>query len=124
MIRRAFEALPEVFVFVCRNTSEARAYLQGAGMYADRRLYPFPEAVVSDVRLGDESGVSFLAWMKNIQHLAEMPVIMLTGSASQRELDTAHRLGALRVLRKPGDANELTHILMEVLSEICPGVSR
>jgi CheY-like chemotaxis protein len=122
LIRRAFteEHDKDMFVFVCRNTSEARAYLLGAGMYSDRTKFPFPEAIVSDVRIGEESGVHFLQWLRETEPLQEIPVIMLTGSASQREMETARHLGAMKVLRKPGDVTKLKQMLLNVISELCP----
>ena len=111
LIRRAFTEEngngKDMFVFVCRNTSEARAYLLGAGMYSDRQKFPFPEVIVSDVRIGEDSGVHFLQWLREIPHLQEIPVIILTGSASQREMEAAKQLGALKVLRKPADTIQL-----------------
>jgi CheY-like chemotaxis protein len=122
LIRRAFteEQGHDMFVFVCRNTSEARAYLLGAGMYSDRQKFPFPQVIVSDVRIGEDSGVHFLQWLRGIDNLQEIPVIMLTGSASQREMDTAKNLGALKVLRKPGDVTKLKQMLLKVINELCP----
>jgi CheY-like chemotaxis protein len=122
LIRRAFteEAPPDMFVFVCRNTSEARAYLLGAGMYSDRHKFPFPEVIVSDVRIGEESGLLFLEWLRGIPNLRDIPVIMLTGSASQREMDIATNLGAVKVLRKPSDVNRLKQMLLKVIAELCP----
>src|SRR5436305_11482190 len=56
LIRRAFTNAA-CRAFVCRNTSEARAYLVGAGMYGNRDRFPFPDIFMTDLRLGDESGI-------------------------------------------------------------------
>src|SRR5438045_1260493 len=56
LIRRAFTN-SACWAFVCRNTSEARAYLQGAGMYADRSRFPFPDMYVTNLRSGDETAI-------------------------------------------------------------------
>src|SRR5947207_7024957 len=64
LIRRAFTNAA-CRTFVCRNTSEARAYLVGARTYADRERFPFPDIFVTDLRLDEESGVSFLTWLRS-----------------------------------------------------------
>ena len=46
--------------FVCRNTSEAAAYLLGSGMYYDSMRYPLPNIVIYDIRLGQDYRIHFL----------------------------------------------------------------
>jgi hypothetical protein len=60
LVGRVFQELGTSAAFVCRNNSEAKAYLRGAGMYADRNEFPFPNAVICDLRCGEESGIEFL----------------------------------------------------------------
>src|SRR6476620_521319 len=82
-IRRIFSSLaPACTLFVCRNTSEARAYLKGAGMYADRLTYLMPDTVISDIRLPQESGIDLIRWLRSEQQLADIPVVVLTGAAT------------------------------------------
>src|SRR4051812_9043761 len=102
LIRRAF-LLGASRAFVCRNTSEARAYLLGAGMYGDREVYPFPHLIVTDVRLGDESGIHFLAWVRSKPEFRGLPVVVLSGSATEAEIEEAMALGAAKVLTKPSN---------------------
>lgn len=119
LIRRAFTNSLS-WAFVCRNTSEARAYLLGAGMYADRSKFPAPEIFVTDVRLGEESGVQFLDWMRDQPNLRNIPVIVLTGSATPQEVETARKLGASRILQKPGNPFALEEMLSDLASELSP----
>jgi len=119
LIRRAFTNTA-CNAFVCRNTSEARAYLLGAGMYSDRSQFPFPEIFVTDIRLADESGVQFLQWMRLRPEFARLPVIVLSGAATPLEIQQAKELGASRILKKPGDPRALQEVLMELSREFCP----
>jgi CheY-like chemotaxis protein len=118
LIRRAFTRGTQCDALVCRNVSEARAYLLGAGMYSDRKMFPFPQAVVSDLRLGEDSGLTFLAWVRKSENFPDLPFILLSGAASQREMDSAAGLGASRVLRKPSDLSELQTILTQLVSDL------
>jgi DNA-binding response OmpR family regulator len=121
LIRRAFTG-QTCRAFICRNTSEARAYFLGSGMYADRELYPFPELFVTDLRLGEESGVQFLAWVRAFDAAKELPVIVLSGAPSPAEVSAVRYLGATRVLIKPVDPIALQDMLIPASREMCPAV--
>jgi DNA-binding NarL/FixJ family response regulator len=119
LIRRAFSNFPLCSAFVCRNTSEARAYMIGAGMYADRERYPVPTAVVSDVCLEGESGVDFLRWLRNTAAFANIPVYILTGSASPEQVDAASKLGAAGVFSKPVKIQALQELIRSIAVDLC-----
>src|SRR5207253_719743 len=102
LIRRAFTN-SACRAFVCRNTSEARAYLLGAGMYGDRDRFPFPEMFVTDLRLGDESGVKFLAWLRSQEALKNLPVIVVSGAATPQDTHILKQLRVNRILSKPAN---------------------
>lgn len=118
LIRRAFTNAA-CHAFVCRNTSEARAYLVGAGMYGERERFPFPDIFMTDLRLGDESGLQFLEWLRNKEELRDLPVIILSGSATQKDIAAAKSLGVLRVWQKPNDPAVLQQMIQKVADEFC-----
>jgi CheY-like chemotaxis protein len=118
LIRRAFTNAA-CHAFVCRNTSEARAYLVGAGMYGDRARFPFPDIFMTDLRLGDESGLQFLEWIRNKDEIKHLPVIVLSGAATPKDIAAAKSLGALRVWQKPGDPVVLHRMIQKVAAEFC-----
>ncbi|HUS33971.1 MAG TPA: response regulator [Verrucomicrobiae bacterium] len=117
LIRRAFTNAA-CSAFVCRNTSEARAYLVGAGMYADRTRFPFPDIFITDLRLGDESGLQFLEWLRAKKELKDLPVIILSGKATQKDIAAAKALGVSRIWNKPGDAAALQKMIRELGEEL------
>jgi CheY-like chemotaxis protein len=119
LIRRAFTNAA-CRAFVCRNTSEARAYLMGAGMYGDRQRFPFPDIFLTDLRLGEESGIQFMEWIRSRPELEGLPVIVLSGSFSSGDVAAAKKLGASRVLAKPGDPFEFQKMVEKFSREFCP----
>ena len=123
LIRRAFQRTG-CDPFVCRNTSEATAYLLGSGMYCDRLHYPLPDIFVTDIRLGQDSGIHFLAWLRSINRFKELPVVVLSGAASPEDIRAVQQLKAHRVLIKPSDPTKLNRMLQEVCSQICPRAGR
>jgi CheY-like chemotaxis protein len=107
-IRLVLRNLKSCAASVCRNLSEAKSYLIGSGMYADRLMHPFPNAVICDLNLGSESGVEFVAWLKRSPDFRNLPVIILTGSTSEDDISAAKERGAVSVLKKPERFEELT----------------
>jgi len=121
LIKRALQLIPHCGAsFVCRNASEAKAYLRGAGMYADREKFPFPRVVLSDLRMGEETGIELVAWIrKQPSPTGELTAIILTGSATSKQYEEAERVGAQKVYRKPTLVVDLEKLLVNIAQEFC-----
>jgi CheY-like chemotaxis protein len=59
------------------NGEEAIAYLQGEGIYVDRERYPFPRLLLTNVKMPRMGGLELLAWVRQQQHLKDLPVVVL-----------------------------------------------
>src|SRR5207253_5692363 len=100
---------------------DAKSCLRGAGMYSDRKRYPLPEVVITDLRMGTESGIELVEWIREQEPpIKEIPVIILTGSASELQFDAAEKVGAQRVYRKPTKLEDLQQLLSSIAAEFCP----
>jgi DNA-binding NtrC family response regulator len=111
LIGHAFSLLHDCSSHICRNTNEARAYLKGTGGYKDRNRYPFPHAVMSDLHLGPESGIEFFNWMEKSEEFEPLQRVLLTGSASPRDLTEAAKIPRLKIIEKPMDLAALKKIV-------------
>jgi len=80
---------------------EAVDYVSRAGAYRDTRAYPDPSVVLLDVRMPRLDGFEVLAHMKNDPTLMKIPVIMLTSTDNQNEINRAYELGANGYVVKP-----------------------
>src|SRR5580658_10111468 len=89
---------------VVTDGKQAKAYLDGTGDFADRRQFPLPFLIFLDLKLPYFSGFEILEWMRTQPPLESIVVVMLTGSAENRDQDTAYRLGAHSYLVKPPKA--------------------
>jgi DNA-binding response OmpR family regulator len=118
LVRAAFDKLESCDAFVCRNNSEAKAYLLGAGMYKDREKYPFPRAVVSDPGTNDNTGLDLLRWVKTESTCSNLPVYILS---SRDSIDEAHakELGAAKIFKKPAATEELQDLLSDLSMKLC-----
>lgn len=93
---------------------EAVAYLNGAGTYADRRLFPYPSFVITDCEMPDGDGFSVL---RRLQASAPAPVrvMMLSSSDDPEHSRRAYGLGASSYCIKPQDATALVPIVSKFL---------
>lgn len=120
LVRRAFRDLETCAAFICRNNSEAKAYLLGAGMYSDRNEFPFPSAIICDLRFQDESGIDFLGWVKaGNKKLKALPVFILANRDSPDEVTAAKALGAREILKKPASTEDFQSMLVDLASKLC-----
>lgn len=62
---------------------------------------PLPDLVLLDLNLPGYSGLETLADLKADPVLRRLPVVVLTTSKSQHEIDRCYELGAAAVLNKP-----------------------
>jgi DNA-binding response OmpR family regulator len=83
------------------NGDDAVAYLSGEGKYADRSNHPLPVLVLLDLKLPRRSGLQVLAWMREQPGLKRVPVVVLTSSKDNSDINHAYDLGANSYLVKP-----------------------
>jgi CheY-like chemotaxis protein len=80
---------------------EAVDYVSRKGRYQDAVLYPFPGVVLLDVRMPRLDGFEVLAYLKRDPELMKIPVIMLTSTDNQNEINRAYEMGANGYVVKP-----------------------
>jgi DNA-binding response OmpR family regulator len=100
-------------VETARNGTEAVGWL---GLRVpDGSLENVPALIVSDIRLPDFSGLDLLEVL--VCALEDVPMILITGFPSRETYALAFELGAVRVLEKPFDLDDLCAAVRSVLSE-------
>ncbi len=77
------------------------------------------DAVILDLRLGDDSGLDVLDFVRSRAELAPLPVLMLTGSNYMTETERAsiQKQGA-RLFFKPAAASEIHAALTHALDSV------
>ncbi len=108
LIQRAFEKARVVSpIQIIGDGDEAIAYLSGQGKYADRQIYPLPSLMILDLKLPRRSGFEVLQWLRAQPGLKRLPVVVLTASALNSDINRAYDLGANSYLVKPVRLEEL-----------------
>src|SRR5688500_14830474 len=82
------------------SVEDAICYLKGEGIYADRKLYPFPTLSLIDLHLNGASGFDVLRWIQRNHAAAPVAVVVLSGS-DVNAFRQAYELGAHSFLVKP-----------------------
>ncbi len=75
-----------------------------------------PDLVVSDVMMPEMDGFELLANIRRDPTLMDLPVIMLTAKAQDRDVMTGYQTGADMYLTKPFNPQELLQFVKRILS--------
>ena len=88
-------------VHVVQTGEAALDYLFGRGEYGDRTRYPLPDLILLDLKLPGISGHEALQRIKTEPGLKRIPVIILTSSEQEADLQRSYDNGANSYLLKP-----------------------
>jgi DNA-binding response OmpR family regulator len=80
---------------------EAAFYIAGTGAYADRSRYPLPGLILLDLKLPRRSGFDVLQLIRANEAARTIPVVVLTSSDNQEDINRAYGVGANSYLVKP-----------------------
>ncbi|MBK7876161.1 MAG: response regulator [Planctomycetes bacterium] len=83
------------------SVAQARAYLTGELPYADRAANPIPSMILLDLKMPGGSGIDLLTWMRARADTRRIPVIILSSSKEQGDVDRAYDAGCNSYLVKP-----------------------
>ena len=86
---------------VVTDGQQALDYLKGLEKYANRFTYPLPDVIFLDLKLPYVHGFDVLAWIRQKSPMKELPVIVLTSSAEDRDHKRAAELRVKSYLVKP-----------------------
>jgi CheY-like chemotaxis protein len=94
-------------IHVVRDGQEAIEYLTGRGGFADRSKYPFPNVVITDLKMPRMSGFELLAWIHDHKEFCVIPTIVLSSSKHDKDVSRAYELGVNTYMVKPADFDML-----------------
>lgn len=116
-------------VVVVRDGAEALDYLLRANAYADRPGGN-PAVLLLDLKLPKVDGLEVLAKLRETERLRSIPVVMLTSSREEPDLNRAYQLGVNAYVVKPVEFKEFVGAISDlgifwaVLNEPPPGSTR
>lgn len=94
-------------VVVARDGAEALDFLfGGVGGYADRDTTDLPAVVLLDLKLPKINGLELLKSIRSDEHTKFLPVVILTSSKEDQDLQEGYRHGANSYVCKPVNFDE------------------
>ena len=93
-------------VVVMRDGIEALDFLFARAAYANRASQPLPKLILLDLKLPRLDGIGVLRAIRADPRTRLLPVIMLTSSLLEQDLEACYGLGANSYLVKPIDYTE------------------
>jgi CheY-like chemotaxis protein len=87
----------------CADGDDALDYLNRRGEYVELEKSPRPTVILLDLNMPGTDGREVLAEIKRSDRLRDIPVIVLTTSSDERDVESCYRAGANSYICKPVD---------------------
>ena len=97
-----------------KDGAEALDFLFGRGSYEGRSTDTSPRVVLLDLKLPKVNGLEVLREMKEDQRLRSIPVVIVTSSAEDLDMEAAYKLGVNSYVVKPVQFDQF----MEAMSKL------
>lgn len=101
-------------VVVARDGAEALDYLFGTGAYENRDTSVMPQVILLDLKLPKIDGLGVLKRLREDERTKLLPVVVLTSSKEDKDLNESYRLGANSYIRKPVDFIQFTEAIKQL----------
>jgi CheY-like chemotaxis protein len=95
----------------CRDGMDVLSYLRGEGVYQNRRAFPFPRVLITDLKMPRVGGLEILKWLHQHPQCNVIPKVVLTASRQTSDIQEAYKWGANSYLVKPAGYESLTRML-------------
>ena len=96
---------------VVKDGVEAMAFLRKEGKYAD---VPRPDLMLLDLNMPRKDGREVLVEVKADANFNQIPVVLLTTSQAQEDVDRAYDLHANCYISKPVDFEQFTNVVRAI----------
>jgi two-component system, response regulator len=83
------------------NGAEALDYLYGEGKFSGRETFSLPKIVLLDLNMPKVGGIEVLQRIKSDERTKKIPVVILTSSKQDPDIEKCYSLGANSYIVKP-----------------------
>jgi CheY-like chemotaxis protein len=90
-------------IYHCIDGDDALDYLHQRGRYAEIGSAPRPSVILLDLNMPGTDGREVLAEIKKDKRLQKTPVVVLTTSTDERDIEKCYQMGANSYIMKPVD---------------------
>lgn len=106
-------------VDVVPNGAEVMDYLFGMGKYADRDTHVMPDLILLDLNMPKMDGRQVLQVLRSVRSRDRVrlpPVVVLTSSNQDVDINHTYDLGARSYIHKPVEFERFTHAVEQTVS--------
>ena len=98
-------------IFRCHDGDELMDYLKRRGRFADPASSPLPGLMILDLNLPGTDGREALSSLKRDPMFCAIPVVVLTTSSDERDIEACYRAGANSYIQKPLDLDRFMRLV-------------
>lgn len=84
-----------------KDGAEALSFIFATGNYSDRRITDKPKLILLDLKMPKVNGLEVLTALKADERTSSIPVVIMTSSKEDKDLQECYRLGANAYVVKP-----------------------
>jgi CheY-like chemotaxis protein len=99
---------------VVRDGSEALDYIYCQGEFADRDANDVPNVILLDLKLPKVSGLEVLERLKSDPNTKNIPIVVLTSSDQDRDIEKCYEYGVNSYIVKPVDFEQFTDAIRQI----------
>lgn len=112
LTKEAFkECIHEHNITAFKDGTEAMNYLRRKGEYSDSKI---PDLVLLDLNLPKKDGRELLAEIKSDRNIKPVPVIILSTSKNERDIQASYELKANCYICKPVELDSFINIILSI----------
>ncbi|KUJ63925.1 two-component system response regulator [Flavobacteriaceae bacterium CRH] len=97
-----------------KDGAEALDFIYCRGIYSERNPKAHPKLFLLDLKMPKMSGIQVLEKVKSDDNLKSIPVVILTSSQEDPDIDKCYSLGANSYIVKPVDSNNFFNSIKEI----------
>lgn len=101
----------KVNINIVNDGAKAIEYLYKKGVYTDS---PTPELILLDLNLPRKNGKEVLEIIKTDDKLKKIPIVVLTTSQSEDDINSAYNLHANCYITKPMDFDDFSEVIHSI----------
>ncbi|TAL35735.1 MAG: response regulator [Spirochaetes bacterium] len=101
-------------VITAEDGVEALDYLFGTGKYEGRNTREQPQVVLLDLKLPRMDGLEVIQNIRKDERTKLVPVVILTTSNEEQDLEKAYSYGANSYIRKPVDFHQFADVVKQI----------